>query len=163
VQFADFYEEARESGIPTTCHAGETVGTENLRAALDLRVRRIGHGTHLDSAPELMAEVVRRRLPLEIGLTSNVRTRSVPSMAAHPALSFHRAGVPITLNTDDRGIIGIDLTHEYLSALELGFSFEELRALSLGAVEHLFLPEKDRAALRKALDAQAAPSESHAE
>src|SRR5262249_46042810 len=45
--YASFYEEAKSLGIATTCHAGETKGTENLRAALDLGVGRIGHGIHL--------------------------------------------------------------------------------------------------------------------
>jgi adenosine deaminase len=153
--YAAFYEEAKSLGIATTCHAGETQGTENLRAALELGVGRIGHGIHLMEDRRLVAEVARRKVPVEIGLTSNVRTKSVPSLKDHPALDFHRAGVPITLNTDDRGIIGIDLTHEYEAALELGFTLSELSALSIDSTAHLFLPQENRALLRERFTALA--------
>lgn len=149
MQFAEFYEEAEKLGIPTTCHAGETVGTENLRAALALGVRRIGHGTHLFEDQRLLAEAVRRRVPLEIGITSNVRTKAVADLASHPAKRFHDAGLPITLNTDDRGIMGIDLTGEYAEALKLGFTVSDLASLVIGSTDHLFLPPADRERLRK--------------
>ena len=149
IEYSSFYEQAKTLGIYTTCHAGETLGTANLRAALDLSVMRIGHGTHLMEDKNLMAEVVRRRVPLEIGISSNVRTKSVPNFKSHPALAFHKAGVPVTLNTDDRGILGIDLTHEYGQALRLGFTLAELGAISLASVEHLFLPASQREKLRR--------------
>lgn len=171
MEFAEFFEQAKRHGIRATCHAGETVGTANLEAALELGVDRIGHGTHLMEGETLLKEVVRRRVPLEIGLTSNVRTKSVPDLASHPFVRFHKAGVRLSLNTDDRGIIGIDLTHEYEAALSLGLSQEELVALSLDAVDQLFLPEPDRASLRrrfeeeivalKADEKKAAPTTTH--
>lgn len=163
MMYADFYEEAKSLGIWTTCHAGETQGTANLKAALELSVMRIGHGIHLMEDQGLMKEVVRRGVPLEIGISSNVRTKSVPDFESHPARPFFQAGVPITLNTDDRGILGIDLTHEYGEALRLGFTLEELKAISLSSIEHLFLPKPERAKLRARfqaeLDALPAPSQ----
>ncbi len=146
--YSEFFEEARALGLWTTCHAGETEGTTNLEAALQLSVMRIGHGTHLLEDKKLMAEVVKRRVALEIGLTSNVSTKSTPSLKDHPALKFHRAGVPVTLNTDDRGIIGIDLTHEYEQALKLGFTVDELCGLTVASTDHVFLPPAEKAALR---------------
>lgn len=154
LKYADFYDEARGLGIPTTCHAGETVGTANLRAALELQVKRIGHGIHLMEDPRLQQEVIRRGVPLEIGITSNVRTKAVPSLRAHPAAQFHRAGVKITLNTDDRGIIGIDLTHEYRAARKMGFTLEQLARIAAEAVDHLFLPLPDRECLRLRFDSE---------
>lgn len=148
MMYADFYQEAKKLGIWMTCHAGETEGTANLKAALELSVQRIGHGIHLMEDKALMQEVVRRKVPLEIGISSNVRTKSVPSFEEHPAKPFHDAGVPITLNTDDRGILGIDLTHEYGEALKLGFTVEQLARLSLASVDHVFLPHAERAKLR---------------
>ena len=155
IEYASFYQEARALGIHTTCHAGETVGTKNLKAALDLSVERIGHGIHLFEDKALMAEVVRRGVPLEIGISSNVRTKAVPDFESHPALAFHRAGVKITLNTDDRGILGIDLTHEYAEALRLGFTAAELARLSVASVDHLFLPARERARLKARFEAAA--------
>ena len=148
VDFADFFAEAAKLGISTTCHAGETKGTANLSAALKIGVMRIGHGIHLIEDGTLMAEVVRRRVPLEIGISSNVRTGAIPDLKDHPALVFHRVGIPISINTDDRGILGIDLTHEYGEAHKLGFSLAELGRLSFDSVDHLFLPPAERSKLR---------------
>lgn len=156
IEYASFYEESRDLGIWTTCHAGETAGTANLKAALDLSVMRIGHGTHLLEDKKLMDEVVRRKVALEIGISSNVRTKSVADFGKHPALAFHKAGVPITLNTDDRGILGITLTHEYGEALKLGFSIEDLAKISADSVDHLFLPELHKARLKKRFEAEIA-------
>lgn len=147
--FAHFYEEAKALGIGTTCHAGETPGVAEIRTALELGVDRIGHGTHLIEDRALMKLAAERRTPLEVALTSNVLTKSVTGIKSHPALAFHRAGVPVTLNTDDRGIIGSDLTFEYDQALRLGFSIEELAKLSLSSIDHLFLPEGPRRELRR--------------
>lgn len=154
MEYAAFYEEAKALGIYTTCHAGETKGTQNLKAALELDVMRIGHGIHLFEDPYLLREVVRRKVPLEIGISSNVRTKAVKDLESHPALHFFRAGVPITLNTDDRGIIGIDLTHEYAEALRLGFTIDELSRLSAASVDHLFLPPDQREKLRLEFEAE---------
>lgn len=156
MQYASFYEEAKSSGIWTTCHAGETIGTANLKAALDLSVMRIGHGVHLMEDQKLLQEVVRRKVPLEIGISSNVRTKCVPDFESHPALSFFRAGVPVTLNTDDRGILGISLTHEYGEAMRLGFSLRELAEVSVSSTDHLFLPPEQRAKLKARFKAEAA-------
>ncbi|MDE1975836.1 MAG: adenosine deaminase [Elusimicrobia bacterium] len=155
-EFADYYAEAKSLGIHTTCHAGETSGTENLRSALELKVDRIGHGVHLMEDDALLAEVVRRKVPLEIGITSNVRTKAVASLKDHPVRRFYQAGVRLTLNTDDRGVFAIDLTGEYAQALELGFSVQELADLSVASVDHLFLPPQERAALKARFHTEAA-------
>jgi adenosine deaminase len=147
-EFSDFFLEANKLGIPTTCHAGETSGTENLRTALELKVHRIGHGTHLLDDDRLVAEVVRRGIPLEIGLTSNVRTKAVKNLRSHPIREFMRRGVPVTLNTDDRGILDITLTGEYGVAASLGMGFEDLAGLSMAGANATFLSPVKKRALR---------------
>ena len=82
------------------------------------------------------------------GITSNVRTRAVPDLESHPVATFHRLGVPITLNTDDRGILGIDLTNEYRTAARLGLGIEDLAQITLNGVESAFLSKIRKGALR---------------
>jgi adenosine deaminase len=144
---AAFYEEARALGIHTTCHAGETGGAD-LETVFELGVERIGHGAKLAEKPKLMELAARRRVPVEVNLTSNVFTKAVPSLEKHPAPLFYKAGVPITLNTDDRAIMGIDLTHEYEAARTLGFTFGQLADISLGSTDHVFLPRAEREAMK---------------
>ncbi len=150
MEFARFFEHANKLGVPTTCHAGETKGTANLKAALDLKVQRIGHGTHLMEDSRLLLEAARRKVAIEIGLTSNLLTKSAPDLSEHPMLSFYHLGVPVTLNTDDRGILGIDLTHEYEIAHGLGFGLPDLVKIARTGFESLFTtPARKRALLAR--------------
>ncbi|MFH1726686.1 MAG: adenosine deaminase [Elusimicrobiota bacterium] len=151
-EYADLFQEARRLGIPSTCHAGETGGAENVRGALELGVRRIGHGVGVHGDEPLLREIVRRRIPLEISITSNLRTKSVRDLASHPLRRFYEAGAPVTLNTDDPGVIGIRLTDEYRTARGMGFSIDELARVAIEAVDHLFLPAGDRKTLKAAFD-----------
>lgn len=137
--YAKFFERARELGIPATCHAGE-VRLSEIRAAIDLGVARLGHATRLCDDASLLGEVRRRGIAIEVNLTSNVRTGSVPSIESHPARTWFEAGIPLSLNTDDRGLFGIDLTHEYEQALLAGFTPEELERLARDAARQAFAP-----------------------
>ena len=84
-QFARAFEIARDAGLHSVPHAGEVAGPESVWDAIDrLGAERIGHGVRCLEAPELVAELRRRRVPLEVCPTSNVRTGVVTDLAAHP-------------------------------------------------------------------------------
>src|SRR2546428_1875315 len=79
------FEYAAAHGMACTCHAGEGDGSHSIHQALrDCGARRIGHGTRLGEDPALLAEVIERRIPLEMCLTSNLHTHTVASIAEHP-------------------------------------------------------------------------------
>lgn len=149
--FAAPVRRVREAGLPVTAHSGESTGPEHVRETLDhLGARRIGHGVAVARDPELLARVVRERIALEMCPTSNERTRAVASLAEHPALALLRRGAPVTLNSDDPGLFGIDLTHELRAAREvLGFSDADLALATRHALEASFLDAGRKAALRK--------------
>lgn len=134
---------AKQAGLHLTAHAGETSNAENVWEALSLGVERIGHGIRAVEDPQLVAELARREVPLEISLTSNVRTGAAPSYAAHPALALFRAGVPIVLNTDDPALFRTTLAREFRHAREkCGFSEEELQTIQQNAFRFAFAPPK---------------------
>jgi adenosine deaminase len=147
--YADLFRRAREGGLALSAHAGEAPGSGDLETALALGVDRLGHATLLGKRPDLLAEVVRRRIPVEVNLTYNLRTGAVASLAAHPVRSWFDAGVPIALSTDDPGLFAIDLPGEYLLLhRELGFAPAELAAVALQGFEALFLPSQEKERLR---------------
>ena len=153
--FADYFARAKTAGLRLTAHAGEAPGSSDLETALSLGVDRLGHATLLAGNPELLAEVRRRGLTIEVNLTSNVRTSAVKSAAAHPVKDWYAAGVPIALSTDDPGSFGIGLSHEYeLLSRELGFGAVEILDASFQAVDALFLPETRKRALRASFEAE---------
>lgn len=142
--YAPYFEAARAAGLGLTCHAGETAAREHLESALAFGVSRIGHGTGLRREPALLEQVRRRGICLEVSLSSNLATGAVPGLERHPFLEFLRGGAAVALSTDDKGVFGIDLTHEYALAARAGATPAELGALALAGAEHAFLPPAQR-------------------
>jgi adenosine deaminase len=140
---------AARHGLACTCHAGEGDGPQSIGQALHAcGAQRIGHGTRLGEDPALLAEVIERRIPLEMCLTSNLHTRTVSSIPAHPLRQYLEQGVVVTLNTDGRLMDGVTLTDEYyLAHTVLGLGRDDLARLVLNACESAFLPEFERVAL----------------
>ena len=60
--------------------------------------------------PELVAHLAAKKIPLEVCITSNLRTGAVASLQEHPVRRLYDAGVPIILNTDDPALFGCTLT-----------------------------------------------------
>ncbi|HEV8305385.1 MAG TPA: adenosine deaminase [Gemmatimonadales bacterium] len=143
------FEYAAAHGMACTCHAGEGDGPQSIDQALHVcGAQRIGHGTRLAEDPSLLEEVVQRRIPLEMCLSSNVHTHAVATVAEHPFRRYLQQGVVVTLNTDGRLTDGITLTDEYyLAHAALGLSQDELARVVLNACESAFLPEYEKVAL----------------
>ncbi len=148
--YAELYREARKRGFRLTAHAGEALGPESVWAVIDeLGVERIGHGVRACEDPDLVELLKERRLPLEVCVTSNVKTGVYPSAAAHPIRYLFEQGLVVTVNADDPTMFHTTLSDEYLVLLrDLGFTAAELKTLSMNGVEASFLPEAEKSGLR---------------
>ncbi len=130
-----------EQGFKLTPHAGETSTAENVWGALALGAHRVGHGIRSIEDPALISELARRKIPLEISITSNILTGAVASASAHPAKRLYDAGVPIVLNTDDPAFFRTTLSQEFaLAQSALGFTGEDLEILRRNAFIYAFGP-----------------------
>ena len=137
--FKDLYTEARDRGLRLTCHAGETAGPQSVWEALAIGSERIGHGIRSIDDPALVAHLAAKKIPLEICISSNLRTGAVKSLAEHPVRRLYDAGVPVILNTDDPALFGCTLTSEYeLAAREFGFTEEELAGIAENGLRYAF-------------------------
>lgn len=155
--FRGVYGYAADNGLRLTAHAGETGPPESIWGALNLRVERIGHGLSAVSDPDLVEELAYRQIPVEICLTSNLRTGVCQAIAEHPAKAYFEQGVMITLNTDDPALFGTTLSREYQLAQEaFGFTDEHLRELARNSFEASFLPPEKKVELLGLFDAAAA-------
>jgi adenosine deaminase/aminodeoxyfutalosine deaminase len=138
-RFRDAYRYAKDAGLHLTAHAGETDGPESVRAALEIGAERIGHGIRAVEDPDLVRRLRDEQIPLEVCITSNVRTGAVQSLQDHPVRKLFDAGVPITLNTDDPGVFETDLAREFSIAQEVfGFSSAELAQIEAAAERFRF-------------------------
>ena len=157
--FADAFATARAAGLHSAPHAGETDGPASIWGAVRaLQADRIGHGVRCLEDPELVAHLRDRQIPLEVCPTSNVRLGVVDDLASHPLPQLMDAGLAVTLNSDDPPMFGTTLTDEYLHALgPLGLRPSDLVGLTKAGVHAAFMPEEEKAALIKEIDAVALP------
>jgi aminodeoxyfutalosine deaminase len=125
--FAPAFAAARAAGLGSVPHAGEVVGAESVRTALDyLEPDRIRHGFRAVDDPALVEELAAREIVLDMTPISNVRTGAVRSLEEHPIRELAAAGVRVSVSTDDPVMFDTDLTREYESAEGLGLVPREL-------------------------------------
>jgi aminodeoxyfutalosine deaminase len=150
--FREVYASAARHGLRLTCHAGETNGPESVWGALNaLNSERIGHGLSSCQDRDLMCHLRDSGIPVEVNITSNIRTGCCAAFHLHPVRHFFDQGLMVTLNTDDPAIFGTSLSREYQIAQDLyGFSDSELKQLAINSFRASFLPDdKKREFLRR--------------
>jgi adenosine deaminase CECR1 len=140
----------RYGNIPLSIHAGEkdSPGPE-VRNTLLLGATRIGHGVNLIDDPDTMLLMRHNRYLVEINLVSNRLLDYVPDLIQHPFVEYLRFGIPVCLNTDDRGSWDSNMTDEYMHAVKLfRLSWEEVQSLGRNSLNHAFAqPELKQAML----------------
>ena len=150
------FDVARADGLRITLHAGEWDGPDQVRRALTVDPERIAHGSVAADDPALCRELAARGVTLDLCPTSNVQAGIVASLEAHPLARLHRAGVPVTLSTDDATVSDVTLSEEYARAVErIGLTLRELWAIDRHALEVAFADESTLASLRAEFDAWA--------
>ncbi|MFJ7153826.1 adenosine deaminase [Streptomyces sp. NPDC101118] len=153
-QFKPYFDRAIAAGLHSVPHAGETTGPETIWDALRvLGAERIGHGTSAPMDPELLAYLAEHRIALEVCPTSNIATRAVTDLDRHPVKEMVKAGVLVTINSDDPPMFGTDLNNEYaVAARLLELDEKGLAALAKNAVEASFLDPAGKARLAEEID-----------
>jgi adenosine deaminase len=138
--YAEIFATARAAGLRSIPHAGETHGPASIRGAIDaLGAERIGHGIGIVEDPALVEEVRERGIGLDVCPTSNVMTRSVPSIGEHPLPAMIDAGLLCTLASDDPSMFHSGLADEYeVCRAGFGFDDEAIAALARNGVRASF-------------------------
>jgi adenosine deaminase/aminodeoxyfutalosine deaminase len=142
--FRDIYRRAAEAGLHLSVHAGESAGAESIRGALDaLKAERLGHALTAIEDPALVARLVAEQVPLELCVSSNLRTACCPRIEEHPLRRYFDAGALVTLNTDDPEMFQTSLVGEYeLAQTAFGFTNTELSRLAANSIRASWLPEE---------------------
>ncbi len=133
---------ARYPTLALSIHAGEMDGPDqHIRDTLLLGASRIGHGVNLIKDPETLLLLQQtRRVLVEINLISNHLLGYVPDLASHPFPEYLRTGIPVCLNTDDRGMWDSNLTDEYYTAVTLfHLSWDEIVRMGRDSLAHAFV------------------------
>lgn len=159
-------EDALDSGIRVTLHAGEAAGPHSIEDALACGAERIGHGVEviddcavdseriLETGP-VATQVLEQRVPLEVCIKSNLDTKGWEA-GRHPVGKLHRAGFAVTLNTDNRLMSSTSPTQEFALAVEHhGFGIDDLARVTARALRGAFCDELTKGLL---WDRQIAPA-----
>jgi adenosine deaminase len=144
---------AEAEGLALTAHAGEVPGPQRIREAVDLGVRRIAHGATAIEDPGVVELLRRSDITLDLCPTSTVQAGIVADIASHPLAALHRAGVSVTISTDDRTVSNVTLTEEMASSARLmGLSSAELAAIASNAFTRAFSPPSAMHSLANSAD-----------
>ncbi|MEA2026051.1 MAG: adenosine deaminase [Chloroflexota bacterium] len=147
---------ARDGGLGITCHAGEWGGAAQVWQALEIDPWRIAHGTVAVDDPSLMTELTERGVTLDVCPTSNLQAGIGTADHDAPLPRLIRAGVPVTISTDDRTVSDLTLVRELAGAVEhLGVTPSEVALTQRQAYAAAFLhhDEELRAELQQGFEA----------
>lgn len=152
-RFAEAFRRAGAAGLRRTVHAGESSGPEGVLDAIEwLGADRIDHGVRAIEDPRLVELLADRQIPLGVCPTSNLALGVYARIEDHPIDRLLRAGVRVSINTDDPALLGASLVGEYaLCSQAFGWSDDELRALARHSIEASFANADVKARLTQAL------------
>ena len=163
LRFLETYRRMRRdySDVHLSIHAGEVdEPSKHVRQTLLLGAERIGHGVDLITDDDTMLLMREGPYLVEIQLISNKLLEYTPDLDKHPFPEYLRTGIPVNLNTDDRGMWDTNMTDEYFTAVKhFDLSWEEVVAVSRMGLEHSFAPEDEKADLLESYDSDIAAFE----
>jgi len=149
-RFEGAFRRAREAGVRITVHAGEAVGSDSVRNAVEiLGAERIGHGIQSVESSEVVQMLYQKHITLEICPTSNLQTGVVRGVSLHPLADIFRLRLRGTINTDDPSVSATTLTNEYVVAMSaMGLQKSHIFQAIRNSIEGAFIPEAERPALK---------------
>jgi adenosine deaminase len=156
-RFAEAFRQAGAAGLRRTVHAGESSGPEGVRDAIELlEADRIDHGVRAIEDDAVVALLVERGIPLGVCPTSNIALKVYSSMDSHPLDRLRRAGVRISINTDDPSLLGTNLLQEYeIARASYGWTEDVLRRVARTSIEASFAKPETKGKLISNLNAWA--------
>ncbi|MCM2536215.1 adenosine deaminase [Neobacillus pocheonensis] len=142
---------AREYGYRVTIHAGETgIGGNVLEAVELLGAERIGHGVFIKDCVEAYNIVKEKQVVLEMCPTSNVQTKAVNTFSEHPIYDFHKDGIKVTVNTDNRTVSDTTMVNECTIVFkEFNMSNEDYKQIYNNSIDASFADLETKEKLKK--------------
>ncbi|MBV1778046.1 adenosine deaminase [Paeniglutamicibacter sp. ABSL32-1] len=152
--FREVFDYARDHGLHVVAHAGEEGPPEYIVQALDLlKVERIDHGIRCLEDPTLVERLVAEQMPLTVCPLSNVRLRTVDTMADHPLRQMLEAGLKVSIHSDDPAYFGGYLDANFAAVIgQFELSREEQAVLARNSIESSFLEEPAKSRLCAEVD-----------
>lgn len=141
--FRELFVRAKNWGIPFTIHSGECGSVDNIREAIELGAKRLGHGIALEKSPELRKLCKEKGIGIEMCPTSNLQTKAVSSFEKYPLEQFLNEGLLVSIHTDNRTVSGTTMEKEEKLVKEgLQISEEMLLQCTRNAIQTAFASDE---------------------
>ena len=153
--FAHVFASAKERGLRSLPHAGESEGAASVWGAIrHLQADRIGHGVRAVEDERLLDYLAERQIPLEINPTCNVCLNFYPHLDEHPLPRLDRAGVLVTINSDDPQLVNTTLSREYQLLVDaFGYGVDDVVRIARNAFTVCYAEPELKARLLREFDA----------
>lgn len=146
--YLELFEIAKSKGIPFISHAGENGSAEEVRKAINIGAKRIGHGIHAIESEEVLNLIKEKDILLEICPTSNVQTNSIDKYENHPIEKLYKLDISLCINTDNSTVSNISLTEEYIKLSNyFNFTIDDYKKMNINAIKHSFLTKEEKETL----------------
>lgn len=137
--FMDLFKKAKDMRIPFTIHSGECGSVENVRLAMEFGASRIGHGIALIKDANLMEEIKKRRIGLELCPVSNFQTKAWDDYSSYPLRAFLDKGLLATINTDNRTVSETCIERELSEVMtHMNITPDDILTLNKNSIEISF-------------------------
>jgi adenosine deaminase len=139
--FTRAFDIARDAGLGITVHAGELVGAQSVKDAVDyLNPSRIGHGVRAIEDADLIKQLADEKIVLEICPCSNISLSVFENMAQHPFKQLTDAGIITTISSDDPPFFATDLANDYAQiAQTFDYSNAQMKQFTKNAINAAFV------------------------
>lgn len=153
-KFERVFARCRSLGLHVVAHAGEEGPPEYIESALDiLKVERIDHGVQSTQSPALMQRLSQSGTPLTVCPLSNIKLCVYPELTRHPLASMLKAGLCVTINSDDPAYFGGYLLDNYTQTFQaLNLDLGDAYQLSKNSLTASFAPKEDKQRWLKELE-----------
>lgn len=149
-EYLELFEVAKTKNIPFIIHAGENGPATEVKKAIEVGAKRIGHGIHAIEDTEVLNLIKEKNILLEICPTSNVQTNSIDKYINHPIQKLYNLNIPLSINTDNSTVSNINLTEEYYKLSNyFNFTIEDYKQMNINAINSSFLTSKEKDELIK--------------
>ena len=154
--YRSLFQKARDLGVSFTIHAGECGSAQNVRDAIEMGAGRIGHGVAAAGQEELLNLCREKNICFEMCPVSNLQTKAVMDLQEYPFLPMQKAGLAVTIHTDNRTVSGTTLTKEWMTLLGAfpEITADTIRKANLAAIQAAFLSEEEKARLIQSFAAE---------
>jgi len=150
--FGNLFKYAKSQNVNFTVHAGEEDGADSVKGAIDLGVKRIGHGVRVIENEYIESLLKEKNIALEVCPNSNIDVGIYSNYKDHPVKKLYDYGIKVTIGSNCRTVSNITLTTEYQNLYRyLGFSLEDFVKMNEYAIDASFMSDNDKKKYRKLL------------